>query len=110
MKRPLFWIVAAVTGFFAWQWWMSRRSPQVNQYIEATNASRQANAAAATAQLDVFQQFAAPLALFRSVVGQVMPDPTQPSHRADGSVVRPLDRTLSDISEPFAGLLFPRKP
>lgn len=108
MKRPLFWIIAAVTGFFAWQWFMSRRPAAVNQYIDATNGSRQANAEAATAQLDVWNQIAAPLALFRSTVGQLMPDPTQPSYRADGSVVRPLDRTLSDISEPFSNLF--RRP
>lgn len=108
MKRPIVWIIAAATGFFAWQWYMSRRAAAVDQYIDATNASRQANAAAATAQLDVFNQFAAPLALFRSVIGQVLPDPTQPSMRADGTVVRPLDRTLSDISEPIAALLYRR--
>lgn len=107
MKKYLLWIAAALTAFFAWQWWSSRRSGTVQAYVDATNDSRRANAAAATSQLDVYGLLASPMALFRSTLGQVMPDPVAPSMRADGSVVRPLDRTAADVSEPFSGLLFP---
>jgi len=107
MKTLLFWIAAGVTGFLAWQWFLGRRTPGVSAYIDATNGSRQANARAATAQLDVWSSIAAPLALFKPVVGIVANwDPVQPVVRKDGTVVKPTEKRLSDFSEPAAGLLY----